>query len=108
MKKIVFLALATAVVVLIASLISCSSPNQSAETSDSGENTAIEEVKDSLTSDVKGNFEAVKYENGYVVNFDDMAYWYVEDGVVWSLNGFAKTYAEHTEYKYGIEWEDLF
>ncbi len=61
-----------------------------------------------MTSDVKGSFRAVEYENGYVVNFDDMAYWYVEDGVVWSLNGFAKTYAAHTEYKYGIKWEELF
>ena len=80
----------------------------SSQTSDSGKNAAIEEVKNSLTADVVGSYKAVKYENGYVVNFDDMAYWYVEDGIVWSLNGFAKTYAENTEYKYGIEWDDLF
>ena len=90
-------------VIAILSLLSCSS-----QISNSEKNTAIEDVKDSLTSDVVGSYEAVEYEDGYVVNFEDMAYWYVEDGVVWSLNGFAKTYAANTEYKYGIEWEDLF
>ena len=96
-------------------LISCSSQIQSAQTTaqavetiDNGKNAAIEDVKESLTSDVKGSFKAVVYESGYVVNFDDMAYWYVEDGVVWSLNGFAKTYAANTEYKYGIDWNSLF
>ena len=105
MKKIFLPAIVVIIVISMIVFISCSSPGL---TSSSGEGAAIEEVKDSLTSDVKGNFEAVKYENGYVVNFDDMAYWHVEDGVVWSLNGFAKTYAENTEYKYGIDWEELF
>ena len=106
MKKIKWPATAILIVILIAGFsASCSSADQSSK---SGEKAAIEEVKDSLTSDVKGNFKAVKYEDGYVVNFDDMAYWYVEDGTVWSLNGFGKTYAEHTEYKYGIDWEELF
>ena len=106
MKKLLLTVGIILVVILVTGFTaSCSSPGQ---TSSSGENAAIEEVKDSLTSGVVGDYEAVKYEDGYVVNFDDMAYWYVKDGVVWSLNGFAKTYAEHTEYKYGIKWEDLF
>ncbi len=72
------------------------------------EEKAIEAVKDNLTIDIVGSWKAVKYEAGYVVNFDDIAYWYVEDGKVSSLNGFAKMYAKNTEYKYGIHWGDLF
>jgi len=103
MKKLILLMLIVIIVIVTLSLLSCSN-----QISNSKKNTAIEEVKDSLTSDVVGSYEAVEYEDGYVVNFEDMAYWYVEDGVVWSLNGFAKTYAANTEYKYGIEWGDLF
>ena len=80
----------------------------STEVDESGEEKAIEVVKDNLTTDIVGSWRAVKYEGGYVVNFDDMAYWYIESGKVWSLNGFAKTYAENTEYEYDIPWEDLF
>jgi len=72
------------------------------------EEKAIETVKDNLTTDIVGSWKSVKYEDGYVVNFEDMAYWYIEDGKVSSLNGFAKTYAEKTEYKYGIPFRDLF
>ena len=129
MKKVISIMLVAVISVISLGLISCSGQVQSVqttaqsiettvqvvdtsaqavETTDDGKNAAIEEVKESLTSDVKGSFKAVAYERGYVVNFDDMAYWYVEDGVVWSLNGFAKTYAANTEYKYGIEWGDLF
>jgi len=108
MRKIVSLTLVVVIAIITMSFLSCSSRISSEQAIDSGKNAAVEEVKDSLTSDVVGSYEAVKYEDGYVVNFEDMAYWYVEDGVVWSLNGFAKTYAENTEYKYGIEWEDLF
>ena len=128
MKKVLLIML-VAVSVISLGLISCSSQVQSAqttaqstettvqvvdtsaqavETTDNGKDAAIEDVKESLTSDVKGSFKAVAYESGYVVNFDDMAYWYVEDGVVWSLNGFAKTYAANTQYKYGIDWNSLF
>lgn len=72
------------------------------------EEKAIEAVKDNLTTDIVGSWKAVKYETGYVVNFEDMAYWYVEDGEVSSLNGFAGTYAKNTEFKYGIPFRDLF
>ncbi|MGB3346445.1 MAG: hypothetical protein WBA71_04240 [Candidatus Humimicrobiia bacterium] len=72
------------------------------------EEKAIETVKDNLTVDIVGSWKAVKYEAGYVVNFEDMAYWYVEDGKVSSLNGFAGTYAKNTEFKYGIPFRDLF
>ena len=128
MRKLIILVLAAITISCVIGLVACSTPvsdskaidsrvnadieevsdNLNLDVADTGIDTAIEEVKNSLTSDVSGSFEAVKYENGYVVNFDDMAYWYVEDGTVWSLNGFAKTYAQNTEYKYGIEWEDLF
>ena len=104
-RPLLIVVIILAIALITGSAISCSNPNGS---SNIGKNTAIEEVKDSLTSDVEGNYKAVKYENGYVVNFDNIAYWYIEDGVVWSLNGFAKTYAEHTEYKYGIDWDKLF
>ena len=77
-------------------------------TQETAEDIAIEKVKANLTTAVTGKYKAVKYENGYVVNFDDMAYWYVEGDTVYSLNGFAKTYAANTEYKYGIDWNSLF
>jgi hypothetical protein len=94
--------------IIIITLIAVFALSCAVSSSGGGEAAAIEKVKDSLTSDVEGFFKAIEYEDGYVVNFDDMAYWYVEDGLVWSLNGFAKTYAENTQYKYGIDWEELF
>lgn len=105
MRKVIQIMVIMAVITLLGLIVSCSTPSQSTK---SGESSAIETVKRNLTTDIVGSWEAVKYEAGYVVNFDDMAYWYVEDSKVWSLNGFAKTYAENTEYKYGIPWEDLF
>ncbi|MBA7492293.1 hypothetical protein ES702_02842 [subsurface metagenome] len=69
---------------------------------------AIEAVKDNLTTDIVGSWKAVKYEAGYVVNFEDMAYWYVENGKVSHLNGFAKMYAKNTEAEYSIPFRDLF
>jgi len=105
MRKVIQVLIIAVVIALLGLIVSCSVPSQSTI---SGESSAIEAVKDSLTTDVVGSFKAVEYEGGYVVNFDDMAYWYVEGGKVWSLNGFAKTYAQNTEYKYGIDWEDLF
>jgi len=69
---------------------------------------AAKGLKDSLTTDIVGSFNTVKYEDGYVVNFEDIAYWYVKNGKVYSLNYFAKTYAAGTGYKYGINWNELF
>ena len=103
MKKIFSVIMVLAVITV--SLISCGTPAQS---NSSGKNSAIQTVKNNLTVDVSGSWEAVEYEDGYVVRLDDMAYWYVKGSDVSSLNGFAKTYAEDTEYKYGIEWEELF
>ncbi len=108
MKKIISLTLVMVIAIVTMGLLSCSSQTSSGQATDSGKNAAIEEVKDSLTTEIVGSYKAVKYEDGYVVNFEDMAYWYVEDGVVYILNGFAKTYSKNSEAKYGIEWEDLF
>ncbi len=106
MKKKLFSTVVVLVVILILGLtVSCS---VQAQPNNSGKNNAIQEVKDALTVDVSGSWEAVEYEDGYVVRLDDMAFWYVKGGTVYSLNGFAKTYAENTDYEYGIPWEDLF
>ena len=73
MKKTVKITLVLVMAVIIISLLSCSSSQSSTAgpVVDQDISAAIEDVKESLTSGVSGNFEAVRYENGYVVNFDD-------------------------------------
>ena len=84
----------------------------SAETSAilSDEEFSIQLVQWSLTKELpkeKNKWKAVKYGIGYVVIFEDSAYWYVEKYSVYNLNDLAGTYTENNKKYYGIDWEKL-
>ena len=68
MKKIISLTLVMVIAIVTMGLLSCSSQTSSGQATDSGKNAAIEEVKDSLTTEIVGSYKAVKYEDGYVVS----------------------------------------
>jgi len=109
-KNVKFIIIFSILIFIYSFIFSCAATGQQVK---SEEAKAIEAVKNSLTTEISGNWKVVGYEDGYVVNFDDIAFWYVEGGRVWGLNGFAKTYAQNTEFKYGekfdlTNWEDLF
>ena len=77
----------------------------------SDEEFSIQLVQWSLTKELpkeKNKWKAVKYGTGYVVIFEDLAYWYVEKYSVYNLNDLAGTYTENNKKYYGIEWEKLF
>ena len=49
----------------------------------------------------KNKWKAVKYGTGYIVVFEDAAYWYVERDIVYNLNDLAGTYTENNK-KYWV------
>ena len=105
-KNIAFIILIISILIAGLSFSSCSTQTATQATD---EDTAIEKVKENYTTMITGEFKAVEYENGYIVNNDDVAYWYVEGDNVWNLNQFAKIYTKDLEYKFDIEnYKDLF
>ena len=77
----------------------------------SDEEFSIQLVQWSLTKELpkeKNKWKSVKHGIGYVVIFEDLAYWYVEKDSVYNLNDLAGTYTENNKKYYGIEWEKLF
>jgi hypothetical protein len=77
----------------------------------SDEEYSIQLVQWSLTKELppdKNMWKALKYGIGYVVNYTDKGFWYVENEVVYNLNDLACQYCENNKQYYGIKWGKLF
>jgi hypothetical protein len=77
----------------------------------SDEESSIKLVQWSLTKELpsdKDMWKTLKYGIGYVVNYADKGFWYVENEVVYNLNDLAGQYSENNKPYYGIKWEKLF
>jgi hypothetical protein len=77
----------------------------------SDEEYSILLVQWSLTKELpldRNMWKVLKYGIGYVVNYADIGFWYVENEVVYNLNDIASQYCENNKQYLGIKWGKLF
>ena len=77
----------------------------------SDEDYSIRLVQWSLTKELpsdKNNWKSLKYGFGYVVNYADKGFWYVENEVVYNLNDMADLYCENNRQYFGIKYGKLY